>query len=451
MTAAIERGRLRLREYLDARLRPLALLIGVAVASTAPFAYYVLGVGALRVQASAAAGQVADTIRTDAEQRPVLWKYDSLKLLDHLRNYELQQSVARVEVVDARGEPIDPQARKAALERGDEPLVWVRQPVIVNMETVAEAWVAISLRELRRDTVSLLVLFGLLGAVLAGLAWRLPLRSISQAELEIGALLERVEASQAELATLAGNLERQVEERSSQLTQAYHELRHKEQNLRELSTRAVEMQEAERRVIARELHDAAGQTLTAIRINLELLAQTLVRQRTADAESLVRRTATLVDETVEEIRRAVGSLGPAVIEDVGVVEAVERLCEDVGEHTGGVIERSFALGDLTLPPALETTSYRVVQEALTNVTRHARASRIEVRLACLDDTLEITVTDDGVGFDVGGAAAQERDRHGLVGMRERVELIGGRLEIDSRVGGGTRIRASVPLRRAQPT
>ncbi len=450
MNEPIERGRLRLRAYLDARLRPLALLICVAVASTAPFAYYVLGVGALRVQASAAAGQVADTIRTDAEQRPVLWKYDSLKLLDHLRNYELQQSVARVEVVDARGEPIDPDARTAAAARGEEPLVWVRQPVLVNSQVVAEAWVAMSLRELRRETVVLLVLFGMLGAVLAGLAWWLPLRSISRAELEIGALLERVEASQAELSTLAGNLERQVEERSSQLSVAYDQLSRKEQNLRELSTRAVEMQEAERRVIARELHDAAGQTLTAIRINLELLAQTLVRQRTADAEALVKRTATLVDETVEEIRRAVGSLGPAVVEDVGLVEAVERLCEDVGEHTSSVVERSFALGELTLPPALETTSYRVVQEALTNVTRHARANRIEVRLACIDDTLEIVVSDDGVGFDVGGAAAQERDRHGLVGMRERVELIGGRLEIESRVGNGTRIHARVPLRRAQP-
>lgn len=446
-TAVRDHGRLALRDYLDARLRPLVLLICIAVAATAPFAYYVLGLGALRVQASVAATQVAEVIRADAEQRPVLWRYDSLKLLEHLRNYELQQSVARVEVVDARGEPIDPAAREAAAARADEPLLWERHAVLVNDELVAEAWVAMSMRELRRETLALLVLFGALGAVLAGLTWWLPLRSISQAELEISALIGRVEASQAELATLAGNLEKQVEERSSQLSLAYHELRRKEQNLRELSARAVELQESERRVIARDLHDAAGQTLTAIRINLELLAQTLARPG-SDATPLVKRTATLVDETVEEIRRAVGSLGPAVVEDVGLAEAIARLCDDVAEHTGSTVLRSFTLDDLELPPALETTAYRVVQEALTNVTRHARASHIDVRLASVDEGLEITIVDDGVGFDLQ-RTTQESDRHGLLGMRERVELIGGRIDIDSKSGAGTRIRATLPLRRAQ--
>lgn len=449
MSAAIgDTGGLRLRDYLDARLRPLALLICLAVALTAPFAYYVLGIGALRVQAAAAAGQVADVIRSDAELRPVLWKYDSLKLLNHLRSYELQQSVARVEVADARGEPIDPRAREAAAERADEPLIWQRVPVLVNNELVAEAWVAMSLLELRRETLALLALFGALGASLAGLTWWLPLRAMTRAEHEIGGLIRRVEASQSELATLAGNLEKQVEERSSQLSLAYHELRRKEKNLREISTRAVELQESERRVIARDLHDAAGQTLTAIRINLELIAQAMERQRSSDATAMVQRTTVLVDETVEEIRRAVRTLGPAVLEDVGLVEAVVRLCDDVGEHTGSTVEHSFDLGDVELPPALETTCYRVVQEALTNVTRHARAANIDVRLVCSNDTLEIEIDDDGVGFDVQGITT---DRHGLAGMRERVELIGGHFEIEARPGRGTRIHATLPLRRAGTT
>ncbi|MBC7974703.1 MAG: sensor histidine kinase, partial [Myxococcales bacterium] len=322
-------------------------------------------------------------------------------------------------------------------------------PVVVNNVVVAQAWVAMSLGELRRETLAMLALFGALGAVLAGLTWWLPLRSISRAELEISALIERVETSQGELATLAGNLERQVEERSSQLSLAYHELRRKEQNLREISTRAVELQETERRVIARDLHDAAGQTLTAIRINLELITQALERERMGDAAPLVRRTATLVDETVEEIRRAVGTLGPAVLEDVGLVEAVIRLCDDASEHTGSSARPSFALGTIELPAALETTCYRVVQEALTNVIRHARASHIEVGLAVHGEALEIEISDDGVGFEAGAATIQHR--HGLVGMRERVELIGGHIEIDARAGAGTRIRATLPLRRALPT
>jgi two-component system sensor histidine kinase DegS len=175
----------------------------------------------------------------------------------------------------------------------------------------------------------------------------------------------------------------------------------------------------------------------------------LARPGASDPSALVKRTATLVDETVEEIRRAVGSLGPAVVEDVGLVEAVARLCDDVGEHTGSTVERSFALDEVALPPALETTCYRVVQEALTNVTRHARANRIEVTLSAAADQLEITVADDGVGFDPANAG-QDRDHHGLVGMRERVELIGGRFDIESRSGTGTRIHATLPLRRAHP-
>ena len=114
------------------------------------------------------------------------------------------------------------------------------------------------------------------------------------------------------------------------------ELQRKEHNLREVTSRSVELQEEERRQIARDLHDAAGQTLTAIRINLQLLADGLTRTGGGDerALELARRTTSLVDETVEEIRRAVQSLGASVLEDVGLVRAIERMCDDVADRTG---------------------------------------------------------------------------------------------------------------------
>ncbi len=436
------RSRVRLREYLSSRLRPLVFLLASVVATTAPAAFYLFGRGTLRVQASAAAHQVAEVIRRDAEERPTLWRYDSLKLIDHLRGYELQRSIARIDVLDDRGVPIDPAAGNVAAELRRRRLIWESEVVIVNGERVAEIWVAMSNEELRRDALLLFAIFVAVGGGLAALMYGLPMRAVRRAEAEIGGLVERLQASQAALSSLNEGLERQVEERSSQLSVAYRELQVKEQNLRDLSSRAVAMQEAERRAIARELHDSAGQMLTAIRINLQLVVDRLGGDE--HSGKLAARTACLVDDTVEEIRRAVRTLGPSVLEDVGLVRAIERMCDDVAEHAGVVVTRSIALADGELPPEVETTCYRVLQEALTNVTRHASASRLEVVLARANDQLQMVVIDDGVGFS-DDEVDKGRSR-GIIGMRERVELLGGRFDLQSTPGGGTRVAATLPIR-----
>lgn len=435
---------LLLRAYLGARLRPLAVLVATVVATAAPAASFLLGRRALEIQATAAARQVADIVRGDAELRPTLWKYDAVKLIQHLRSYEVQESIVRVDVVDARGVPIEPIAAALVAELDDQKLLWQAAPVLVNNQHVAEVWVAMSTGELRNSTMSLFAIFGLLGATMAGMMYALPMRSVARAQAEIGGLLDRLRASQTDLATLNENLEREVEDRSSELTAAYHELQRKEQNLRDVTSRSVELQEEERRRIARELHDAAGQTLTAIRINLQLLADGLVRTEGDRALELARRTTALVDETVEEIRRAVQSLGASVLEDVGLVRAIERMCDDVADRTGAVIERHIVL-DAALPSVLETTCYRVVQEALTNVTRHASATHVEVDVEVDLDDLRVSIADDGRGFSP--QEVDSRRSRGLVGMRERVELLGGRLELSTRKGGGARVAATLPIRR----
>ncbi len=436
---------LRLRAYLGARLRPLAVLIATVVATAAPAASFLLGRRALEIQTAAAARQIADIVRSDAELRPKLWKYDAQKLIQHLRSYEVEASIVRIDVVDARGVPIDPMTDEVVEQLRREQLLWQSEPVLVNNQRVAEVWVAMSTADLRSNTILLLAVFGLLGASTAGMMYALSMRSVSRAQTEIGELLDRLRASQGELAGLNERLERKVIERSAELSSAYTELQAKEHNLREVTSRAVELQEEERRQIARDLHDAAGQTLTAIRINLQLLADGLSRpDGTERAMELARRSTGLVDETVEEIRRAVQSLGASVLEDVGLVRAIERMCDDMADRTGVVVERHIAL-DGALPSVLETTCYRIVQEALTNVTRHASAAHVEVDVEIDDDDLRVSIADDGRGFtpqevDVG------RSR-GLVGMRERVELLGGRLELSTRKGGGARVAATLPIRR----
>ncbi|MCX4246370.1 sensor histidine kinase [Paraliomyxa miuraensis] len=439
--------RLRLRGYLGARLGPLALLLVAAVAISAPVAFYVLGTRAARVQARATAQQFAAVVRHEAEQRPLLWKYDSPKMLAHLRAYDDPRAhVEHIAVIDAMGQSIDRESDADIAALSALPIVWERAPVTVNNEDVAEVWVAASTEQVRVGALRMLAIFGLLGAALAGLMYWLPLRAMGRVEREIGTLLDQLRESRAALSTLAENLEQQVEARSSDLSRALAELKDKEQNLRELSTRAVSMQEAERRAIARELHDSAGQSLTAIRIHMQLI-EGLAGQAGDNAGrlgELAVRTTTMVDETLEEIRRAVNTLGPAVLDDVGLGEAIERACLDLAERLEIEVDCDVSLPDTGLPPAIETSCYRVVQEALTNVTRYAQPSHVEVHVRVAGGQATVRVHDDGRGFDPEAAIRAGRSR-GLVGMRERAELLGGELRIDSAPGEGATITAVIPL------
>lgn len=434
-------ARLALRSYLGARLGPLALLLLAVVAISAPVAFYVLGRQTARVQARATAEQFAAVVRREVEQRPLLWKYDSPKMLAHLRTYDdAREHIEYIAVVDAQGQSIDRDAAIDYAALGSHAIVWESASVSVNLDEVATVWVAVSTTEVRDGALRMLLLFGAIGSILAGLMYWIPLRAMGRVEDEIAALLGQLRQSRAALRALAESLEQQVEERSSDLSRALAELRDQEQSLRELSTRAVSMQEAERRAIARELHDSAGQSLTAIRIHLQLI-EGLSEGRAAE---LASRTTAMVDDTLEEIRRAVNTLGPAVLDDVGLAQAVDRACVDLAEGLEIEVDCDVQLPQKPLAPAIETSCYRVVQEALTNIARHAQPSRVQVRVRVGDGVAVVTVEDDGRGFDPPAAIAAGRSR-GLVGMRERAELLGGELKIDSAPGQGTTVRAEIPL------
>ena len=388
-------------------------------------------------------------VRREAEQRPLLWKYDSPKMLAHLRTYDdPQEHIEHIAVIDAQGHSIDRDAQdhSALAERA---IVWESAQVTVNNDVVATVWVAASTAEVRTGALQMLAVFGLIGAALAGLMYWLPLRAMGRIEHEIEALLDQLRESRGALSTLAENLEHQVEARSSDLSRALAELKEKEQNLRELSTRAVSMQEAERRAIARELHDSAGQSLTAIRIHLQLMEGLSGQARDNEGAAgrlgeIAVRTTGMVDDTLEEIRRAVNTLGPAVLDDVGLAEAVERACLDLSENLEIEVDSHVELPSTGLPPAIETSCYRVVQEAFTNITRHAQPSHVQVRLVIGAGTATVTIIDDGKGFDPAAAIRAGRSR-GLVGMRERAELLGGELRIDSAPGEGATVTAVIPL------
>ena len=204
-------------------------------------------------------------------------------------------------------------------------------------------------------------------------------RFLRRTQRRIGDLVQELEQSHAELSSLNQDLEGKVERRSAQLRGAFSQLQHKERRLREVSARAVTMQEGERRAIARDLHDSAGRSLTAIRLKLQLLRMT--------------------------VKRRIGDLGD------------------------------------DLRRGLESACYRLAQEALNNVAKHADAGAVSVRLEPDGGELLLEVEDDSRGFDPDALGTSG---HGLAGMRERAELLGGTLELRSEPGEGTRLAFRLP-------
>ncbi|HET7567779.1 MAG TPA: GAF domain-containing protein [Gaiellaceae bacterium] len=208
---------------------------------------------------------------------------------------------------------------------------------------------------------------------------------------------------------------------------------------REALQRVVTAQELERRRLARELHDETGQALTSILLGLGMIEEAAISDRTKQAVDDVRD---LVRATLQDVRQLAVELRPKALDDFGLVAALERLTESFREQTGIGVEFVPALPGGRLPPEIETALYRIVQESLTNVVKHARASKVSVVLTRKDDSVSVIVEDDGIGFE----PARTRDGGlGLVGMRERVGLLGGRLTVESRPGAGTTFVAEVPL------
>jgi PAS domain S-box-containing protein len=213
----------------------------------------------------------------------------------------------------------------------------------------------------------------------------------------------------------------------------------------ELRTRLIEQvmtaQEEERARIARELHDETGQSLTALLVGL----RTIEESRTiADATELAQRLREVAAQTLEEVGRLSRGLHPSVLDDVGLAAAVTRQAKDFAHLHGIAVDvRIDGLDAEPLPPLVQTTVYRVLQEALTNVAKHAGARSVSVQLGRGEATVELCVRDDGVGFGSGDGR-----RLGLRGMRERAALLGGSVEVDSHVGVGTVITGHFPVRGA---
>jgi signal transduction histidine kinase len=212
-----------------------------------------------------------------------------------------------------------------------------------------------------------------------------------------------------------------------------------------LLQQTVLVQEAERKRIARELHDSLGQYLTALQLGLSAIG----RRFAADAgttEALAKLRA-LTSEIGCEVNRMAWELRPTALDDLGLETAVTQYLEEWGERSRLHFDLQFNLGDQRLPQTVETTVYRALQEAVTNVVRHADAERVAVILETTGQQLQLIVEDDGRGFPSNETDSGEQRplRLGLLGMRERLALVGGKLEIESSPGLGTTLFVRVPV------
>jgi signal transduction histidine kinase len=225
-----------------------------------------------------------------------------------------------------------------------------------------------------------------------------------------------------------------------QLQQSQDSLRASQERYRSLSRRLLEQQEHERGALARELHDQLGQSLVAILLNLKAIEGEL----SPASRARVPESMQIIKKMIGQVQTLAFELRPSMLDQFGLVLALRNLVTRHGELAGVRASFTATPTDARAPVEIETACFRIVQEALSNVARHARARHVEVTLTARDVALEVTVSDDGVGFNV----ERLRTGLGLVGMGERADFAGGRLDIESAPGAGTTLRARFPLGRA---
>ena len=229
----------------------------------------------------------------------------------------------------------------------------------------------------------------------------------------------------------AGRLEKRVKNKYEESLQAQRELK-------QLSKRLVDAEERERRAISRELHDEVGQSLSALLIDVENLAE-MPSEGGAFRQGL-QKIRTLAENCVNEVRNMALLLRPSMLDDLGLVAALDWQAREVSKRTGMLVDTMDENVSENLPEDYKTCVYRIVQEALNNCSKHAYAKNVRVVLRQEPNHLRVTIEDDGKGFD----ASRVRGL-GLVGMNERVSQLGGVLKVESDPARGTRLRVDLPL------
>jgi len=240
----------------------------------------------------------------------------------------------------------------------------------------------------------------------------------------------------------AGRLERRLRRQMAKDVELAHDLQ-------ELSAKLVSVQEQERRHIARELHDEIGQALTAVKVELALAQRTIDGAK--EPTDMLQAARRITDGALHQVRDLSYLLHPAALDEFGLVPAVDAHIKRFSKRHEIAAELSHANMSSRLAPETEAAAYRIIQEALNNVAKHATATECRVCLARQQDTLRIVVEENGIGFDASAPRSPDRRGLGLIGIRERAAHLNGTVLIESVRGRGTRIMVELPVRRATDT
>jgi signal transduction histidine kinase len=282
-------------------------------------------------------------------------------------------------------------------------------------------------------------------------------RTAREANVRLNQMIETLNRRSADLADSNRQLKQEIAQRKtveeslrnserhySELLEQSH---HLQEQLRLLSRQLLLAQEEERKRISRELHDEIAQTLTSINVRLAAL-KTEATVNTKGLQNKISSTQRMVEKSVDIVHRFARELRPMVLDDLGVIPALHSFMKRFTKQTGIHIRfTTFTSGRIErLDTVTRTVLYRVTQEALTNVDRHAHASQVDVSLQKLPRAVGLTIKDNGKSFQVERVLNAKRNKRlGLLGMRERVEMVGGSLRVESVPGQGTTIRAEIPL------
>ncbi|MBD1577773.1 histidine kinase [Vibrio sp. S11_S32] len=219
----------------------------------------------------------------------------------------------------------------------------------------------------------------------------------------------------------------------------FHEYKLADKSLKDLVNRTVLFQEDEKKHLARELHDGINQLLVSSKCHLDILSHSVITEGCINSKtlSMISKAEHSLQTAILEVRRISHNLRPSALDDLGLESAINSLLSDFSEHTQLQLNKTILLGDQRLDNEINITLYRVVQEALMNIEKHAMASQVDVRLQHIANLIQLIVRDDGVGFPLSQIGS--KSGIGLRNMRERVDFLGGEFEINSEKNGGTEI------------
>lgn len=400
------------------RMAPLALVAGVIFGAVVPAVYQTFALRARSAEARVWAQDAAATLERQARLRPALWPYDVPALLAATDVVVRSPVFGRVRV-DARRERV---FESGPAHRPDEVSGWA--PVLATGRVAGRVEVRLDASGIRASA-KLLWAAALLGGVLLALAlYFVPVVTVRRGDARDAELWSALENANA-------TLEARVAERTAELSA-------REAELSALGARLVQVQEEERARISRDLHDELGQTLTGLRLRLTTLSSVLGEAHPGNVHLDAALGA--VDEGVEQVRHLAHRMRPAALDGLGLSAALRGHAEQWAANAG--VRLVEALDDAEPPPEHAEVFFRVAQEALTNIARHAGARTVTLTLGPFDDGWRLVVEDDGRGLPPPAPA--RRRGLGLVGARERVEQAGGYLDLEPATPSGVRVVAWLP-------